>query len=120
MVYVALGDAIVRLGRESLNDPTPVLTLLRTSNRMLIDGALLAVAMLRLTLDPEAVTTIVTFLSSFEPSDPIRFWGTLAAAGWIGQEVERFLAEGAGSTRDDIRRAAIAAQRRRYLHVRPL
>jgi hypothetical protein len=120
MLYVALGDAIVRLGRSYRDDPAPVLDLMQTSNSMLIDGALRATAMLRLNLNSKAVKTILDFLSSLDSVNPLRFWGAVAAAGWRGPDVDRFLAESAASSREDIRRGAIAAQRGRYLPVRPL
>jgi HEAT repeat protein len=40
MVYIAIGDAIVRLSTENKRDTTTILKLIDTSNEMLIDGAL--------------------------------------------------------------------------------
>jgi hypothetical protein len=120
MLYVALGDAIVRLGRSHPDDPAPLIDLLGSSNRMLIDGGLRATAMLHLVLNPAAVEVIARFLSALDLADPLRFWGVLAAAGWSGPEVRGLLNESTKSPRQDIRKAALAAQKGRYLPVRPL
>jgi hypothetical protein len=120
MLYVALGDAIVRLGRASENDPTPVLDIMATGNKMLADGAFRAVAMLRLTLDQPAVDAIAAHVSDLDLSDFLRFWVAAAAAGWRGPAVDHFLDESSRSPREDIRSAATASRRGRYLRWRPL
>ena len=120
MLYVALGDAIVRLGRRSANDPAPVLDLIAMSNSMLIDGAFRAVAMLRLTLTPPTIEAIIGRVSNLDPDDGLRFWVAAAAAGWSGPSVERFLAVCATSSREDIRTAALSSQQRKYRRWRPL
>jgi hypothetical protein len=120
MLYVALGDAIVRLGRCSGDAPAPVLELMATSNRMLIDGAFRAVAMLRLPLDPQTIEAIIDHVSSPNSSDALRFWVAAAAAGWSGTAVDRFLAACATSPREDVRTAALSSQQRKYRRWRPL
>lgn len=109
MVYVAIGDAIVRLGRESPNDPAPVTWCLATGNDMLIDGAFRAVAMLHLALDPPAIDRILDHISGRGPRDGIRFWPAAAAAGWRGPRVEAFLTEAAALPRADVAEAAKAS-----------
>ncbi len=86
----------MRLGRSSAEDAGPVLRVIGSGNRMLIDGAFRAVAMLRLRLDQAAVDRIVTFASALPKSDGLRFWVAAAAPGWRGPVVEAFLAECAG------------------------
>ena len=120
MLYVALGDAIVRLGRRSANDPAPVLDLMAMPNSMLTDGAFRAVAMLRLALDSRTIEAIISRVSSFDPNDGLRFWVAAAAAGWSGPSVQRFLAACATSSREDIRTAALGSQQRKYRRWRPL
>jgi HEAT repeat protein len=120
MLYVALGDAIVRLGRSSENDPTLVLDIMATGNRMLTDGAFRAVAMLRLTLDQPAVDAIVAHVSDLDLTDGLRFWVVAAAAGWSGPAVERFLGECSRSPREDVRTAATASLQGKYRRWRPL
>jgi hypothetical protein len=119
-IYVALGDGIVRLGREHPNDPTPVDWCLETGNDMLADGALRAVAMLRLTLDAPAIDQILKHLSGRDPHDWLRFWPAAAAVGWSGDRVEQFLTECAASPREDIATAAKASLAGRYKTYRPL
>jgi HEAT repeat protein len=119
-LHMALGDAIVRLGRQAEQDPTPVLDLMATSNTSLIDGAFRAVAMLRLVLDPPSVEAIIGHVASLDLSDPLRFWVAAAAAGWSGPAVERFLAACTTSPREDVRTAAISSQQGKYRRWRPL
>ena len=120
MVYVALGDAIVRLGRADADDPQPVLALMRTGNDMLIDGAFRAVAMLHLKLDAAAVEHIVGFVAGRSPQDGLRFWVAAAAAGWSGPSVAAFLEACATGPRQDVQRAALASQQGTYLQWNPL
>ena len=120
MIYVALGDAIVRLSRDHPNDPTPVDWCLTALNDMLADGALRAVAMLRLTLDDATVDRILDFLSGRNPHDGLRFWPAAAAAGWTGPRVKAFLTECVGSPREDISEAALASLEGRYRTYRLL
>jgi HEAT repeat protein len=120
MVYVALGDAIVRLGRDSPEDAAPVLDLMGTGNPMLIDGAFRAVAMLRLRLDAEAIGQIVNYVSALPAEHHLRFWVAAAAPGWDHPGVSPFLQACAAGPRDDVRTAATAAQQKQYLTWRPL
>lgn len=120
MVYVALGDAMVRLGRAYADDPQPVLALMRTGNDMLIDGTFRAVAMLQLKLDADAVEHIVHFVANRSPEDGLRFWVAAAAAGWSGPTVEAFLQACATGPREDVQRAALASQQGKYLKWSPL
>lgn len=55
MVYLALGDAIVRLSAETPSDANPVIELLQSKNEMLIDGGLRAMAMMRMVPGDEQV-----------------------------------------------------------------
>jgi HEAT repeat protein len=120
MIYLALGDAIVRLAREQPDDPAPVLWALGTHNDMVIDGAFRAVAMLRLRLNPTAIAAIIGYVRNRSLPDPLRFWVAAACAGWSGPEVEQFLEACTRSPRQDIKQAALAAQQRKYLRWNPL
>lgn len=120
MVYTALGDALVRLGREHEQDPTPARRLMAPGNAMLTDGAFRAVAMLRLTLTEEAVRDIVDFASGLPMDHFLRFWVAASAAGWHGEHVEEFLRLCLGSSREDLRRAASASLKQEYVAWRPL
>jgi HEAT repeat protein len=120
IIYVALGDAIVRIGRRYENDPTPVLDLMNTSNRMLINGAFRAVATLQLTLDQSTIEAIIDHVDRLDLCDDLRFWVIAAAAGWSGPVVERFLIASLMSPRKEMRIAALSSQQGQYRHLRTL
>ncbi|KOV30532.1 hypothetical protein ADK60_16505 [Streptomyces sp. XY431] len=119
MVYVALGDAIVRLStpeetadalRWRLNSGTP----------MLADGALRAVAVQRLPLDGATVDCVLDFLAPLDPHDGLRFWAAAAAAGWTGPRVQGFLQECAVGPRADVADAATSSLQGKYRTYSPL
>ena len=120
MVYVALGDAIVRLGRAFENDPAPMLAVLATDNEMLIDGALRATAMLRLRFETTSIDAILKYLQPRGLADGLRFWAAAAAPGWESPRLEEFLDTCICGLREDIREAALAAKARRYRKYSPL
>jgi HEAT repeat protein len=120
MIYMALGDAIVRLVREFADDVTPALDLMRTGNPMLIDGAFRAVAMLRLRPQAEAIEQIVDYVAALPVGHYLRFWVAAAAPGWDHPKVAAFLQSCVDGDREDVRAAASAAQQKKYLTWRPL
>jgi hypothetical protein len=120
MVYVAIGDSIVRLGRDFADDPAPVDWCLATGNDQLADGALRAVAMLRLRLDEPAIGRILAFLAPRDPYDGLRFWPAAAAAGWEGPAVQAFLTQCANGPRQDVAEAARPSLAGKYQTYRPL
>jgi HEAT repeat protein len=120
VLYTALGDTIVRLGRSHEQDPSPILWAMGTQNPDLIDGAFRGMAMLRMTPDKQSVAAIIQYVSALPVDDPVRFWVAAAAPGWRGPDVERFLTDCARSSREDIRSAAIAAEQGKYQRWRPL
>jgi hypothetical protein len=120
MVYVALGDAILRLARQFPDDASPALDLIPTGNPMLIDGAFRAIAMLRLRPPPDAIGAIVDFVAPLPTSHHLRFWVAAAAPGWDHPKVMTFLQACVAGDRDDVRTAATAALQKKYLTWRPL
>ena len=119
MVLTGVGDALVRLGRTSDQDPEQFLELLETGPLPLVEGGIRAVAMLHLKLTQAAVTKLIAFASRPENAR-IRFWVAAAAPGWEGPEVEAFLRECMTDAREDTRRAAEAALKKKYLKWSPL
>lgn len=120
MVYVALGDAILRLSRSTPNDVSAVFELISTGNEMLIDGGLRAMAMLRLVPSASEITRLVEFVERYELNHHLRFWVLAAAPGWAGQKLEQFVTSCTASKRQDIARAATCAQEKKYETWRPL
>ncbi|MFI9325233.1 HEAT repeat domain-containing protein [Kitasatospora aureofaciens] len=108
MVYVALGDAIVRLSPpEDTTDS--LLWCLDAGTPTLADGALRAVAIQRLPLDAATIGHVLDFLGPLNPHDGLRFWAAAAAAGWTGPRVREFLQECAASPRADVANAAVSS-----------
>jgi hypothetical protein len=120
MIYIALGDAIVRLARRSDNDPTPIMKLLDTKNEWLIEGAFRAIAMLHLALNKKAVQKIIAYVSALPNNHHLRFWIAAAAAGWDEVITSNFLQECVTSESKDLKKAALASIKGKYLKWSPL
>jgi hypothetical protein len=87
-VLTAIGDALVRLGRETDNDPHPLLTILGQENHWcLLDGALRATAMLQLRFDSDTSADILKRVES-RRNEALLFWAAAACAGWEGPAVD--------------------------------
>lgn len=123
MVCVALGDAIVRLGRAQPGDPAPLLWCLEQQHPSLSDGAFQAAALLREVYDEATTEHLLRSLEgveSVEPVDTRRFWPAAAAAGWDGTAVEEFLRKCLTSLREDVREAASLSLEKKYKKWRVL
>lgn len=120
MVLVAVGDALVRLSRSSNADAGPVLKVLSIANDgALHDGALRAVAMLRMRFNDAETAEIIREVD--EAADESRkFWLIAACPGWFGPEVDRFVERCLTSSREDVRAAAADAKLKKYRKWRPL
>jgi HEAT repeat protein len=120
MVLVAIGDALVRLGRSSDADAGPVLKVLSIANDGLLhDGALRAVAMLRMRFNEAETADIIRVVHAAEVESR-KFWLIAACPGWSGVEVDRFVERCLSSTREDVRAAAADAKLRKYRDWLPL
>ncbi len=116
MVYVAIGDALLRL---SSNPDKELLRILSIENAALAEGALRAVAMLRLDLSTETIESVIAHVAKPE-NEQLRFWAAAAAPGWDGPIVQAFLRECSQSERKETREAAQAAIEKKYLRWNPL
>ncbi|MEV6613023.1 HEAT repeat domain-containing protein [Streptomyces sp. NPDC051051] len=109
-VYVALGDAVVRLSAPE--DTADALRwCLDSGTPMLADGALRAVAAQHLSLVPATVDHVLDFLGPLDPHDGLRFWAAAAAVDWPGPRVAEFLRACAAGPRADVAEAAAASLR---------
>ncbi|MFC6593297.1 HEAT repeat domain-containing protein [Kitasatospora paranensis] len=113
MVYVALGDAIIRLSTPQ-DTAHPLRWCLEAGTPMLADGALRAVAMQRLPLDTATIDYVLDFLDPLAPHDGARFRAAAAAAGWTGSRVGEFLQGCAAGPRADVAGAAASSLQGKY------
>ena len=121
ILYLALGDAIVRLSQSGPSDVTPVLRILREGRHsMLLDGAFRAMAMLRLVPAPPELAEILHYVNKLAPDDNLRFWVAAAAPGWSDPSVKAFLVDCAKSSRQDLKEASSLAIAGKYKVWRPL
>lgn len=120
MVYIAIGDAIVRLSIENENDAVPIFNLLDTGNEMLADGALRAMAMLKMIPSDRQIEKIINYVADRELNQGIHFWVVAAAPGWSGERVEKYLDYCAKSPREEITSAVTLARKGKYKKWSPL
>ena len=124
MIYTALGDSIVRLGRQHANDVGPVLDLLGSGNLHLLEGAFRAMAMLRMIVSETAIRQIIDFAEKIPLVEAIDhglwFWLVVASAGWKTSPTEKFLKKCSELKRKDISNAALCALKGEYLACNPL
>jgi hypothetical protein len=120
MVLVAIGDAYVRLRRRSNSDADPVFEILAIRNEeSLLDGALRAMAMLRMSFDEETTASILQQVTE-RKSERLKFWVAAACPGWSGAAVDCFLESCLRSEREDVRSAAQDARIKKYRKWNPL
>jgi len=121
MLYVAIGDALVRLTTVGANDASRVLSLMRTARHpMLIEGAFRAMAMMKMIPAPGDITHILEYVRALAPANPLRFWVAAGAPGWTADGLDAFLQTCESSPREDLREAAASARARRYKTWKPL
>ena len=120
MVYLPLGDAIVRLRIQGLTDGGPVIELMQARNDMLIDGAFRAMAMLKMTPGDREIEKMLAFASKLPPDHQNHFWLLAAAPGWRGKSVSAYVARCQRSRRKDIRECAELAAQGKYRKWYPL
>jgi len=120
MIYVAIGDAVTRLTLINNNNIQPILKMLVNSRPMFIDGALRAIAILKLQPKQSDIEKIIHYGLALDADDNSRTWIAAAAAGWNGDSVTEYLHECIKSNNQQMQRAAKAALKNKYLKWSPL
>ena len=120
MIYVAIGDAIQRLSMQNEQDVTSVFKAIDSGNDMLIDGAIRAMAMLKMVPVELHIEKIINYVTAKNKSDGVHFWVLAAAPGWSGQKVVDYLAFCSTSKRDEITNAVELARKQKYKKWFPL
>lgn len=120
MVYVAIGDAIVRLSTKNNTDVASVIEIIEHGNPMLSDGALRAMAMLKLVPDASEINKIIDYARNSDVNEGVHFWVLAAAPGWTGEVVNNYLEYCSKSEREEIINAVDLARRKKYKKWNPL
>lgn len=121
MIYVAIGDAITRLDlTQHGNIDYSIKIFNKTNNAMLIDGILRAIAMLRLIPGENTIGKMISYGLNLNLEDNSRAWIAAAAPGWPTEITRIFLNECMASDNQQIKRAAEAALKNKYLKWSPL
>lgn len=124
--YSAFGRATVGLGAKRGQGIETAIELTKSNDKALIEGALCAVACLRLKATPEQAKTLIDRVSSLPPYDPkdgtlfIRVWLAAASAGWDQAVVGEFLTKSAKSGNQQLVRAATNSLKGVYVKWSPL
>lgn len=126
MVYIAIGDALLRLATSDDASWQTLTDLLQTGNPGLAHGACQAIAMQQLVPPQGVIEQLFTFASR-SPLDESqglnpRFWIAAAAPGWLAQSpaTRPFLQACTLSKNGQLKLAAEAALQGRYLKWSPL
>lgn len=106
MVFVATGDALLRLAALQEQADQMWHTLLQQRNDDVLAGALRATHMANVPLRDDTITAIVTVLQAYESDHPIMFWAATAAWRWTLPSAHVLLKTLATSAQEDIREAA--------------
>jgi hypothetical protein len=120
MVYVAIGDAIQRLSMKNEQDVTAVFDAIDSGNDMLVDGAIRAMAMLKMVPVDLHIEKIINYVTAQNKNDGMHFWVLAAAPGWSGKKIEEYLVFCATSKRDEITNAVELARKQKYKNWSPL
>jgi hypothetical protein len=110
IVFVATGDALIRL--SALEEQADLIwhILLQQRNDDVVSGALRGTQMANIPLRDDTITAIVTVLQDYESDHPIMFWAATAAWRWKLPPAQVLLKTLATSAREDIRDAARLSQ----------
>ncbi|MGW3290209.1 HEAT repeat domain-containing protein [Streptomyces sp. NPDC001002] len=106
MVYVAVGESLVRLAEDPAE---AVLWCLRQEPEMLADGALRGVALLGFVPDEAVCGAILDFVERTPGEHHLRYWPAVAAADWPGRRARAYLKKCAKGPREDVAEAARAS-----------
>lgn len=120
MRQVSVGDALIRLSHVSDTNPAPVfeaLDLARRNDTAIAEGAMRAVAMLRLRFEGSVVDRLIREVSALE-DEAVNYWTAGACAGWSGPVVREFL-EACLTGKEFTRDVATASLRGEYKRYNP-
>jgi hypothetical protein len=94
LLYTALGEAMIRLGRLYDNDPTPFYEILHGDNFILLDGAFRAVVRLNICFEKRVILDVIDFADRIRDpgTEPFRRYAEGGAdPEWQSPNLLRFL-----------------------------
>ena len=118
ILYISLGDAIIRLSQRTRNLDL-LIQFLEAKHDMLVAGGIRAIAMLKIIPNQEIIERIIRYARNTSHNE-IQLWTSAAAAGWQGDIVDDFLEDAGNSSNSNVRRAAQASKNKKYLDWHPL
>lgn len=122
MIYMALGDAIIKLTNFiSLSKTTTILTAWIEDDQIkLLNGGLRALATLHLVPGDTLIQKIIQY-ASLPNNEELQFWTAAASPGWPSELTNNFLNKIRDSASlEDTIKAANAALKGRFLNWNPL
>ncbi|MHC5037048.1 MAG: hypothetical protein ACYTHM_07020, partial [Planctomycetota bacterium] len=96
ILYTALGEALIRLGRNYENDPSPLFDIMDRGNFILLDGAFRAVTLLHIRFAADVVEDILAFLAQLEEEgteDYQKYFSNGGDPGWKSPSISRFIVQ---------------------------
>jgi hypothetical protein len=125
ILYLALGDAIFRLSLRKKPVAEVWEEVLQTRNAMFLNGALRAIALLKLVPNDATIQSIISVASQPEHVDDVqgypgdksglRYWVAVASASWKTELVNDFLSECLLISNTSLKHAAESALKRKYV-----
>jgi HEAT repeat protein len=122
MRQVAVGDAFVRLSNPSSLNATPIfdaIEIARDHDVEVAEGAMRAVAMLRLKFDEGTASHLIDKVDRLG-NEGVNFWTAGSCPGWTGDNVRAFLERYAQSSEKGTREVAELALKGTYKIYKPL
>lgn len=126
ILYLAMGDALMRLLLSNGVSPAEAWAKILTTRRpMLFDGALRATALLKLVPDTETICSMLLVAEKPEfveqvhgyPGDPsgIHYWAAVASAGWPQELTREFFISCQNIDSTSLKHATELALKRKYV-----
>lgn len=106
MVFIALGDALVKIASRGGNTDLIWTWLIEIDHSEITEGALRGTYMSNIHITDKVIESLVHNISQHNLDDSIMFWAAAAALRWRNKAANKLLEQLLDSPRDDVREAA--------------